>query len=141
MSTQHDHKDFVKDQIKRGKEIFLQANIEGYINAKYGLAIVLLCESNDEGIQLLFSIINQPDGKKKKKSPKLLTNPSIYNFVTNTFHIPKNQACKNIGVDHWDYECPYPYGNKELHVTCKMCSNDLKMRSGASCRERVFNWV
>ena len=39
MSTQHDHKDFVKDQIKRGKEIFLQANIEGDKNVKYGLAI------------------------------------------------------------------------------------------------------
>ena len=50
MSTQHDHKYFVQDQITRGKEILLQANIEGDKNAKYGLAIALLCESNDEGI-------------------------------------------------------------------------------------------
>ena len=45
------------------KEILLQANIEGDKNARYGLAIVLLCESNDERIQLLLSILNQPDGK------------------------------------------------------------------------------
>ena len=31
---------------------------------KYGLAIALLCESNDKGIQLLLSILNQPDGKQ-----------------------------------------------------------------------------
>ena len=47
------HKYFVLDQTKAGKEIILQANIEGDKNAKYGLAIALLCESNDEGIQLL----------------------------------------------------------------------------------------
>ena len=48
-------------------------------------------------------------------------------FETNTFHSPNNQACKKNGVGHWDRECPYPYGNKELHVTVKMCSIDLGM--------------
>ena len=48
-------------------------------------------------------------------------------FGTNTFRIPKNQAYKKIGVDHWDCECLCPYGNKELHVTCKMCSIDFKI--------------
>ena len=57
------HKYFVQDQTKAGKEIIFQANIEGKKNAKYGLAIALLCESNDEGIQLLLSILNQPNGK------------------------------------------------------------------------------
>ena len=52
------HKYFVQDQTKVGKEILLQAIIEGDKKAKYGLAIVLLCESNDEGIQLLLSILN-----------------------------------------------------------------------------------
>ena len=47
-----------------GKQILLQANIEGDKNAKYGLTIALLCESNDEGIQLLLSILNQPDRKQ-----------------------------------------------------------------------------
>ena len=47
------HKYFVQDQNKAGKEIILQANIEGEKNAKHGLAIALLCESNEEGIQLL----------------------------------------------------------------------------------------
>ena len=56
------HKYFVQDQTKVGKQILLQANIEGDKYAKYGLAIALLCESNDEGIQLLLSILNQPDG-------------------------------------------------------------------------------
>ena len=58
------HKYFVQDQTKVGKEILLQANIEGDKNEKYGLAIALLCESNDEGIQLLLSILNQPNGKQ-----------------------------------------------------------------------------
>ena len=58
------HKYFVQDQTKVGKEIFLQENIEGDKNANYGLAIALLCISNDEGIQLLLSILNQPDGKQ-----------------------------------------------------------------------------
>ena len=52
------HKYFVQDQTKVGKEIILQANIEVDKNAKYGLAIALLCKSNDEGIQLLLSILN-----------------------------------------------------------------------------------
>ena len=56
------HKYFVQDQTKVGKQILLQANIEEDKYAKYGLAIALLCESNDEGIQLLLSILNQPDG-------------------------------------------------------------------------------
>ena len=57
------HKYFVQDQTKAGKEILFQANIEGDKNAKYGLEIALLCESNDEGIQRLLSILNQLDGK------------------------------------------------------------------------------
>ena len=57
------HKYFVQDQTKVGKQTLLQANIEGDKNAKYGLAIALLCESNDKGIQLLLSILNQLDEK------------------------------------------------------------------------------
>ena len=133
MSIQHDHKYFVQDQITRERDILLQANIEGDKNAKYGLAIKLSCESNDERIQLIFSILNQLDGENK-----ILQNYwEIFQhttFVTNTFRTPKNQACKNIGVDHWDCECPYPYGNKELHVTCKICSIDLKMY-------KLVNWL
>ena len=41
---------FVQDQTKVRKEILFQANIEGDKNEKYGLAIALLYESNDEGI-------------------------------------------------------------------------------------------
>ena len=48
MIIQRDHKYFVHDQITWGKAILLQANIEGDKNARYGLAIVLLCESNDK---------------------------------------------------------------------------------------------
>ena len=60
---QRAHKYFVQDQTKVGKQILLEANIEGDKNANYGLAIGLLCESNDERIQLLLSILNQSDGK------------------------------------------------------------------------------
>ena len=52
------HKYFVQGKTKAGKEILLQANKEGVKNAKYGLAIALLCESNEEGIQLLLLILN-----------------------------------------------------------------------------------
>ena len=52
------HKYFVKGKTKAGKEILLQANKERDKNAKYGLAIALLCESNEEGIQLLLLILN-----------------------------------------------------------------------------------
>ena len=58
------HKYFVQDQTKVGKQILFQANIEGDKSAKYGLTIALLCESNDEGIQLLLSILNQPNEKQ-----------------------------------------------------------------------------
>ena len=119
MSILHNHKYFVQDQTTRGKEILLQANIEGDKNTRYGLANALLCESNDEGIQLLLSILNQSDGKQLLQNYRQVL--QHITFQTNTFRIPKNQAPKNIGVDYWDCECPYPYGNKELHVTCKMC--------------------
>ena len=119
------HKYFVQDQTKVGKEILLHAKIEGDKNAKYGLAIALLYESNDEGIQLLLSIINQPVGKQLLQNYRQILRHTV--FGTNTFHIPKNEACKDNGVGHWDHECPYPYGNEELHVTCKMCSIDLEM--------------
>ena len=52
------HKYFVQGKTKAGKEILLQANKEGVKNAKYGLAIAHLCESNEEGIQLLLLILN-----------------------------------------------------------------------------------
>ena len=44
------HKYLVQGKTKTGKEILLRANKEGDKNAKYGLAIALLCESNDEVI-------------------------------------------------------------------------------------------
>ena len=126
------HKYFVQDQTKVGKEILLQANIEGDKNAKYGLAIALLCESNDERIQLLLSILNQPHGKQLLLNYWQILRHIV--FGTNTFRIPKNKAFKKNGVGHWDCECPYPYGNEELHVTCKMCSIDLEMY-------KLANWV
>ena len=98
------HKYFVQDQNEVGKQILLQANIEEDKYAKYGLAIALLCESNDEGIQLLLS--NSKPTKWKTIATKLSTNPSNTVFGTNTFRIPKNQACKKNGVGHWDCECP-----------------------------------
>ena len=108
-----------------GKEILLQANIEGDKNEKYGLANALLCESNDKGIQLLLSILNQLDGNQFLQNYRQILRHTV--FGTNTFRIPKNQACKKNGMGHWDREYPYPYGNEELHVTCKMCSIDLEM--------------
>ena len=119
------HRYFVQDQTKVGKEILLQANIEGDKNAKYGLAIALLCESNDEGIQLLLSILNQPDGKQWLQNYRQILQHIV--FGTNTFRIPKYQARKKNGVGHWDHECPYQNENEELHVTCKMCLIDLEM--------------
>ena len=119
------HKYFVQGKTKARKEILLQANKEEDKNVKYGLAIALLCESNKEGIQLLLSILNQQDGKQLLQNYQQILRYTT--FGTNTFCIPKNQACKKNGAGHWDRDCPYPYENEELHVTCKMCSIDLEM--------------
>ena len=81
-----------------GKQIILQANIEGEKNAKYGLAIALLCESNDEGILLLLSILNQPNGKQLLQNYQQILWHTV--FRANSFCIPKNQACKKNGVSH-----------------------------------------
>ena len=89
------------------------------------MAIALLCESNDERIQLLLLILNQPNGKLLLQNYQQIFRHTT--FGTNTFCIPNNQACKKNGVGHWDCEYPYPYGNEELHVTCKICSIDLEM--------------
>ena len=129
------HKYFVQYQTKVGKQILLQANIEGDKNAKYGLAIALLCESNDEGIQLLLSILNQLDGKQLLQNYRRILRHTV--FGTNTFLIPKSQTCKKNGVGHWDCECPYPYGNEELHVTCKMCDLEMYKLANRVCRNYV----
>ena len=116
------HKYFVQDQTKAGKEILLQVNIERDKNANMDWQ---LFESKDEGIQLLLSILNQPNGKLLLLNYWQILRHT--NFGTNIFRIPNNQACKKNGVSHWDCECPYPYGNEELYVTIKMCSVDLGM--------------
>ena len=115
----------MQGKTKARKEILLQANKEGDKSAKYGLAIAPLCESNEEGIQLLLSILNQQDGKQLLQNYWQILRHTT--FGTNTFCIPKNQACKKNGVGHWDCDYPYPYGNEKLHVTCKMCSIDLEI--------------
>ena len=74
---------------------------------------------------ILQLILNQPDRKQLLENYQQIFWHTT--FGKNTFRIPKNQACKKNAVGHWDHECPYPYGNKELHVTCKMCSIDLEM--------------
>ena len=125
MGIQHDRKYFVQDQTTREKEILLQANIKGDKNARYGLAIMQLCKIKWRGNTT--TIIDSKSTKWKTIAPKLSKILLHTTFGTNTFRIPKTQACKIIGVDCWDCECPYPYGNKELHVTCKMCSINLKM--------------
>ena len=80
------------------------------------------------------TIIDSKSTRWKTIAPKLSKILLHTTFGTNTFRIPKTQACKIIGVDCWDCECPYPYGNKELHVTCKMCSIDFKIY-------KLDNWV
>jgi hypothetical protein len=46
-----------------GKQMLLEANKEGNTNAQYILAIALLCEFNDNGKQILLSILNKPNEK------------------------------------------------------------------------------
>ena len=74
---------------------------------------------------ILQLILNQTNGKQLLQNYQQILWHTT--FETNTFRIPKNQACKKNGVGHWDHECPYPYGNEELHVTCKVYSIDLEM--------------
>ena len=114
-----------KIELKWENKSFFKKTWKEKKKEKYGLTIALLCESNDEGIQLLLLILNQPDGKQLLQNYRQILLHTV--FGTNTFRIPKNQVWKKNGVGHWDRECPYPYGNEELHVTCKMCSIDLEM--------------
>ena len=72
---------------------------------------------------ILQLILNQPNGKQLLQNYRQILRHTT--FGTNTFRIPKSQACKKmewvIGIMR-----PYPYRNEE-HVTCKMCSIDLEM--------------
>ena len=54
---------FLLEKTTMGKQMLHEANKEGETNAQYGLAIALICEFNDNGKQLLLSILNQPNGK------------------------------------------------------------------------------
>jgi hypothetical protein len=46
---------------------------------------------------------------------------------TKKFRLSNKQECNKEGVGHWDRDFPYPYGNDELYVKCKMCSIDLEI--------------
>ena len=64
----------------------------------------MLHELNDEGKQQLLSIINQPNVQLLQNSQQIVRHAT---FELNTFYIPNNQACKNIGVSHCDCKCPF----------------------------------
>ena len=117
------HKYFIQDQTKVGKWILLQANIEGDKNAKYGLAIALLCESNDEGIQLLLSILNQPNGKQFMQNYRQILRNTI--FGTNTFCIPKKPSMQEKWSGSLGSWMPLPMW--KWRITCNM--------------QNVLNWL
>ena len=85
---------------------------------------------------ILQLILNQTDGKQLLQNYQQIFRHT--NFGTNTFRIPKNHACKKNGLSHWDHECPYPYGNEELRVTCKVCSLGNVQISQPSMVEILF---
>ena len=127
MSIQHDHKYFVQDQTTRGKEkkSLFKPTEKGTKMQNWTSNCTIMW------IKWRGNTTTMIDSKSTRRKKKMLQNYQQIlqhsNFGTNTFCIPKNQACKNIRVNHWDCECPYPYGNKELHIPCKICSIDLKI--------------
>ena len=116
---------FLLEKTTMGKQILHEANKEGETNAQYGLAIALIGEFNDNGKQLLLSILNQPNGKHLLQNcRRILCHTTL---GTKKFRLSNKQECNKEGVGHWDCDFPYPYGNDELYVKCKMCSIDLEI--------------
>jgi hypothetical protein len=115
---------FLLEQTTVGKQMLLEATKEGDTNAQYGLAIALICEFDDDGKEILLSILNKKNGKHLLQScRKILRHTTL---GTKKFCLSNKQECNKNGVGHWDREFPYPYGNEEIHVTCKRCSVDLE---------------
>ena len=116
---------FLLEKTTMGKQMLHEANKEGETNAQYGLAIALICEFNDNGKQLLLSILNQPNGKHLLQNCRRILRHTT--LGTKKFRLSNKQECNKEGVGHWDRDFPYLYGNNELYVKCKMCSIDLEI--------------
>jgi hypothetical protein len=116
---------FLLEKTTMGKQMLHEANKEGETNAQYGLAIALIGEFNDDGKQLLLSILNQPNGKHLLQNCRRILRHTT--LGTKKFCLSNKQECNKEGVGHWDRDFPYPFGNDELYVKCKMCSIDLEI--------------
>ena len=93
--------------------------------ATYIHGIMLLCESNPEGVDNLLEILNDEHGKHwLLNCQKILW---LLAVGTALYQIPNFQACHKIGMGHWNRDKPYPYSYEEFVVTCKRCSIDLEM--------------
>ena len=104
--------------------MLLERTKEGNTNSQYGLAIALLYKLDDNRKEILLSILNKKNGKNLLQScRKILCHTTL---GTKKFRLSNKQECNKNGVGHWDRDFPYPYGNDEIHVTCKRCSVDLK---------------
>ena len=82
-------------------------------------------KSNTKGVDNLLEILNDEHGKhwllKCRKMLRLLVAGATL------YKIPNFQVCHKIGMGHWNWDEPYPYGYEEFVVTCKRCSINLEM--------------
>jgi hypothetical protein len=115
---------FLLEQTTVGKQMLLEATKEGSTNAQYGLVIALLCEFDNNRKEILLSILNKKNGKNLLQSCRKILHHTT--LGTKKFRLSNKQECNKNGVGHWDRDFPYPYGNDEIHVTCKRCSVDLE---------------
>ena len=94
------YKYFLNEQVDEGKKLIEKTlPCENFI-ATYIYGIMLLCESNPEGVDNLLKILNDEHGKhwilKCRKMLRLLVAGATL------YKIPNFQACHKIGMGHWN---------------------------------------
>ena len=114
-----------KRKKKKKKRLIEEALAYGDFIATYIHGVMLLCESNPNGIGNLLEVLNDEHGKHK-----LLKCWKIFWLLatgTALFQSPNFQACQKTGMGNWNWNEPYPYGYEEFVVMCRRCLIDLEM--------------
>ena len=94
------YKYFLNEQVDEVKKLIEKTLPCPNFIAAYIHGIMLLCESNTEGVDNLLQILNDEHGKhwhlKCRKMLRLLA------AGTTLYKIPNFQACHKIGMGHWN---------------------------------------
>ena len=91
---------FLNGEVVEGKKLIENSlPCDNFIVA-YIHGIMLLCESNTEGVDNLLQILNDEHGKHwLLKCRKMLR---LFVAGTTLYKIPNFQACHKIGMGHWN---------------------------------------